>query len=71
MEGKAIDLMPVAEMGECVHTIFKQPREYAGKFVGLGSCRHTVEECAQILEKALNGKATFKATEVGKMYLKV
>ncbi len=71
MEGKPMDMMPVAEMGECVHTIFKQPSKYDQKFIGLSSCRHTVEECAQILEKALDGKATFKALQVSKIRKRV
>ncbi len=70
MEGKPMHVMSVADTGECVHTIFKQPRKYAGKCIGLSAGLHTVEECAQILEKALNGKASFKATEVGKMHEK-
>ncbi len=70
MEGKPMYFISVADAGECVHTIFKQPRKYAGKCIGLSSCLHTMDECAQIMEKALNGKATFKATEVGKMHEK-
>ncbi len=60
MEGKPMHLIPVAELGECVHTIFKPPRKYAGKCIGLSSCLHTVNECAQIMEKALNGKLPSK-----------
>lgn len=48
-----LNLIPVAQVGECVHQIFEQRDKYLGSIVGLASDRLTLEQISQIMCKHL------------------
>lgn len=55
-----MDGMSVTDLGPVVLSLLKMPEEYVGQNLGLSTCRHTVEEYADLLSKH-TGKAVHNA----------
>ncbi|XP_052761481.1 nmrA-like family domain-containing protein 1 [Mya arenaria] len=56
MEDKPLDMISVADVGECVMNIFCRPRFYSRKIISLAGDRLTMEEIAHVFSKYVINK---------------
>jgi len=71
MADKPLDMVCVAEVGECVHQIFAKPEEFKGHNIGLSSNRATIDQYADILSKVLEPKKFASANMTTEVYGKL
>lgn len=62
MEGAAMDMLAVSEVGECIHQVLNKPDEFLGKHIGLSGEKLTIVAAAETITKATGTK--FVATPI-------
>jgi uncharacterized protein YbjT (DUF2867 family) len=70
MEGKPMDMVCIAEIGECVRQIFARPDEFKGQNIGLSSQRATIQAYADILSKTLQPQKYIASDVTAEAYSK-